>query len=732
MKRTTAALLTLTIAWAVLPTPTFGAEKDAAPIRFDTARGLFVLQTANTTYALERNKAQAINQTYWGPRITRLADLPVGEASRWNRDEYVGWGGWFYGEPALKVSFADGTRVLALEYRDHAIESAGKTHTLRITLKDPVYPLEVRLFYRIYAGLDLVDRWAVVTNQGDAPITLESVQSATWHVPRARDYRLTHLSGDWGREYRIEHVPLTQTAVRLGCRTGLSGPYANPFFALDLEGKASEESGQVWFGALHWSGNWKIVVEKDNFGQVRVTGGIEDFDFSWRLKPGEAFTTPVFTGGYTAHGFGAMSRMFHRYQRDHLMRSNKAHLPLPLIYNTFFAVNDLGGNVDEPLMLRIAERAAEVGVELLVVDDGWQKDLGDWVPHPTRFPHGLGSLVDRVHAKGMKFGIWVEPENVYPDSDLCRMHPDWVVRPSTRPQTPGYHGRLLLNLARDDVRDHLLDAMDRLLRQNHIDYLKLDMNRYVSEPDWPEVPPAQRREFWVRYVRNLYHIFESLQERFPEVIFENCASGGARVDLGMARIFERTNRSDNQDPLDMPSLHEGYSYVYLPGTAGGGGHIGVTPNRINQRTTPLRYRGHVAMLGSCSISLLLDKCTPEELAELKKYVALYKEIRPLIHNGDLYRLRSPQGHSYSAFEYISPDKTQAVVIVLGKNMQRAEEPYPTLPRLQLAGLEPDWVYTVEGSRPMSGQGLMQVGIGLSLRGDYDSRVIRIRRMPQAK
>ncbi|MBI5821149.1 MAG: alpha-galactosidase [Verrucomicrobia bacterium] len=716
------------------------APKCAEAIRYHADAKVFVIQTQNSTYAIERNEAGVLNNTYWGPRIERVEDLPVGEENRFNRAlirqdeknhiraEYVGWGGWFYGEPALKATFADGTRSLKLAYRDHNITTDDKSQTLQVSLVDPCFPIEVRLHYRIYSGLDLVDRWAVVTNKGKEPITLESVQSATWHVPRNRDYRLTHLSGDWGREHRIEHVDLTQTAIRLGSRTGLSGPHANPFFALDLEGKATEESGQVWFGALHWSGNWKIVVEKNNFGQTRVTGGIEDFDFSWHLKPGDAFTTPVFTGGYTAHGFGAMSRMFHRYQRAHLMRPNKANRPVPLIYNSWFAVNSLGGHPDEPTMTRIAQQAADVGIELFVMDSGWEKKLGDWTPHAERFPNGLKPLVDRVHKLGMKFGIWVELENAHPDSDLCREHPDWVMQSPKRAQTGDQRGDLLLNLARDDVRDHMLAAMDRLLRDNAIDYLKLDMNRYVSEPAWPQVPLAQQKEFWVRYVRNLYYIFETLQNRFPEVIFENCAAGGARIDLGMARIFERVNRSDNQDPLDMPALHEGYSYVYLPGTAGGGGHIGVTPNFVNKRITPLRYRGHVAMLGSCSVSLALDRCTPEEMAELKKYVALYKELCGIIHNGDLYRLRSPRLNSYSAFEYVSEDKERAVLIILGKNMQRAEEPYPTLPRIQLSGLKPDWLYSVEGGKRMSGEGLMNAGIGFRLTGDYDSRVIRIKRV----
>jgi alpha-galactosidase len=716
--------------------------QSAPPIAFYADRGVFVIQTENTTYAIERSPSGAVNHTYWGSRIDRAADLPVGQEGRTARrtqvayerehfrQEYVGWGGYTYDEPALKASFADGSRVLALIYKSHAIESGAGSHTLRVTLADSHYPIEAVLCYRVYKGLDLVDRWAEVINRGDAPITLESAQSATWYVPRGEKYRLTHLSGDWGREYRIEHVELTQAALRLGSRTGLSGPFAVPFFALDREGRATEDDGAVWFGSLQWSGNWKIVVEKNNYSQVRVTGGVEDFDFAWRLKPGQSFTTPVFTGGFTAQGFGAMSRMLHRYQRDWLMRPNKAHQPLPVIYNSWFAINGQKMLPEPKLLVDIARRAAQIGVELFVMDGGWQKDFGDWTPDPRRFPDGLKPMVEEIHKMGMKFGIWVEFENVRAESDLYKAHPDWAVHSPHHPQMPDGRQRLVLNLAREDVRDHLLAAMDRLIRENSIDYLKLDMNRFFSEPDWPEVDAAERREFWVRYVRNLYFIFEKLQERFPRVIFENCASGGARVDLAMTKIFERVNRSDNQDPLDMPGLHEGYTYVFLPGAAGGGGHIGPSPNFVNQRATPLRYRAHTGMLGSLAVSLRLDQSPSEELAELKKYVAFYKEIRNLVWNGDLYRLRSASAESHSAFEYVSPDQAEAVLLVLGKNIQRYGQDYPEAPRLRLAGLRPEWLYRVDGGAPISGQALMNAGVALRLVGDYDSRALRIRRAAQ--
>lgn len=702
-------------------------------IHFQADLGLFVLDTINSTYAMQVNYRNRLVHVYWGGSLPRPEDLPVGEQLQYYpfeeeekklrvNEEFVGWGGYFFDEPCLKVVFANGVRDLSLRYESHEITVDNKVETLQIILKDEVYPFQVRLKYQIYPDCDIIDRSCTLENQGSDPIRVENAQSAVWHLPRGRGYRLTHMAGKWAGEHQIERVPLTQAKVLLESRRGISGPDANPWFAIDEGGQATETCGRVWFGALQWSGNWKITVEVNRLDQTRVTGGINDFDFSWNLKPGGSFQTPVFSGGFTDNGFGQASRILHKYQIDHILPPAKAHELRKVIYNSW-EVFWFDINVDQ--QMKLAERAAELGAEVFVVDDGWfgardddQAGLGDWNPSPKKFPNGLTPLIQKVNSLGLDFGLWVEPEMVNPDSDLYRAHPDWVLHFPTSQRTEN-RNQLVLNFAREDVREFAYGFLDRLLTDYNIKHLKWDMNRYLSEPGWPEAAIEDQQSVWVHYVLNLYDVFRRLQAKHPQVIFENCCSGGGRVDLGMVRYTDISSRSDDADPLDALKLHEGFTQAYAAKTSLG--CIGTIPNGINNRTTPLSYRAHVNMLGAIQISINLFTCSNEEFQQLKNLVALYKEIRPIVQNGNLFRLVSPWQQPYMAASYVTHDRSQAVLFVLGQSMQFRK----ILPRIRLAGMDPDRLYTVEGYKPMSGKALMEVGIEVCLIGDFDSHVIRI-------
>jgi alpha-galactosidase len=690
-------------------------------IQFDSASRRFVLQMPNSTYAMGLG-GNALLHLWWGASMPRIEDLPTTEgiSPSTGMQEYHAWGEYFFDEPALKATFADGTRDTRLRYVSHEIDG----NELRILLRDTFYPLSATLVYRIYDDCDIVDRHCILRNEGDDPIALESVQSASWYLPRGKAYRLTSQGGRWGREFQPQRWDIGQGKVLLETRRGVSGPDQTPFFWIDANGTADEQQGKVWFGAVQWSGNWKIAVEKNRDDRVRITGGINDFDTIVTLAAGESFTTPVFTGGYTEGGFGASSRMLHDYQRQHVMRPGRADMLMPLIYNSW---GTFQFNIDEQRMMDLAEIAAGIGVELFVIDDGWfgnrindRCSLGDWTPSPDRFPNGLNPLIDKVNSLGMDFGIWLEPEMVSPDSDLYRAHPDWVFHFPTR-EGSQYRHQLTLNLAREDVKEFAYETMRSLLAEHNIKYFKLDNNRYISEAGWPAAAPADQRAVWVKYVENFYEIFDRLAKEFPHVILENCASGGGRVDLSMQQWFDRMNRSDNQDPLDAVSLHEGFTMANLSKMAGGACHISQSMRHINGRLTPRRFQAHVGMLGSLAIGENLFECTPEQLEELAGYVKLYKEIRPTTQRGDLYRLLSIRDNRLSAFQYVSKDRQQAVLIALGQAMQFRD----VLPNIVLQGLDPDTVYEVEGYAPMSGQGLMTVGIPVKLRGDFDSKVVRI-------
>lgn len=685
---------------------------------------LFKLDTANTSYVFRVGKDDRLHHLYWGAKVDRtddVAGLP-GDASC---QEYPCWGEYFFDEPALKVTFHDGTRDVRAEYRSHRIEKTAAGMSLSVSLKDTGYPLSIELVYTLYEHSDIVDRHSVLRNEGDRPMMLESAQSAVWNLPLRKQFRLTHLSGRWGKEYQIEHIALTQAKTVLETKRGVSGPDANPVFFLDEDGTVDEEHGRVWFGGVQWSGNFKIAVMKNRSGRVSVTGGINDFDFSWPLNPGEAFTTPVFSGGYTDGGFGDASRILHDYQTDCMLTPYKANMVQPVLYNAFGSFHE---DIDEERMLKLVDPVAEIGVELFVIDAGWhglydmdfRNTLGDWQPHRVRFPNGLKPLIDKVNASGMEFGIWMEPEVVNPNSNLFKQHPEWIFRFRNR-ESSYVDLRYVLNLARPEVKEFVYNSIHTLLAENNIKYFKIDFNRYITEIGWPEIDVAEQKSVLTRYVHNFYEIFGRLNQEFPHVIFENCASGGGRVDLAMSRYFTRINRSDNQDPLDELKLHEGFSYAYLPRMAGGGCHISPFTACVNRRTTPLRYQAHVGMLGWLAIGENMHECSPEKLEEIRQYVAIYKEIRKVVHFGQIHRLVSPRENPYAAFEYVSRDRKKAVLFVLGQSMQFRD----AIPAIRLRGLDPDVVYEVEGVGNISGRGLMELGIQCRIVGDFDSRLIRI-------
>lgn len=701
------------------------------PILFDPEGRRWALQGDRSTYGLGVDGEGLLCHLYHGPRLDRVEDLPeIGEkresaafeppGGAHVSYEYPVWGGMYYHEPCLKVTFADGVRDARLVYEGCEITESEATE-LKITLRDPVCSLYVRLFYRIFEKEDIVERYAVVENGGEEPVVLEQVLSAVWNLPRGHGCRLTHLAGRWGGEMQVYREGITPGKKVLESRRGNTSHHANPFFAVD-QGSATEEAGEVWFGALAWSGNWKLVVEHDVHGTLRVSGGVNDFDFVWNLAAGETFETPSFVGGYAAKGFGGMSRNLQRYAREHILPPGGDR---PVLYNsweaTYFDVSEEGQTA-------LAERAAALGVELFVVDDGWfgERDddtagLGDWWVNLRKFPNGLGPLIEKVESLGMRFGLWVEPEMVNPDSDLYRKHPDWVYSFPGRQKTES-RSQLVLNLARGDVREHLFDVLDRLLSENGISFVKWDMNRPMSEPGWTEAPVERQREVWVRHVRGLYGLLGRLRERHPSVAFEACSGGGGRVDFGIMKFTDQVWTSDTTDPFDRLGIQEGYSLAY---PARAMMCWVADPALWNEnRGTSLSYRFHSAMMGSLGIGGNLLEWSGEELEEARFLVEQYKEIRHIVQEGDQYRLLSPCEGDTTAVQYVSRDRSAAVLFVL-RGMQRLLDPAPVV---YLRGLDEGSLYRVTGTEELrSGASLMGQGIEVCLEGDFSSALILLRR-----
>lgn len=694
---------------------------------------LFVIETSNMQYAMSIDGNGVLRHLHWGKKIDCALDLPdlalTQGAARTSSNqltwpmEYRTSEGFEFDEPALHAVFSDRVAGIQLKYDDYKIEKAENQEILTVHLSDRHYPLSVSLQYRIYAGTDLISRNSLIKNSGSDNISLKTIKSGTLAVPRGRQWRLTHMSGNWGKEFQKERIMLTHSKVDIENRRGTSsGPQAVPFFALDADGAATRTSGEIWYGVLHWSGNFRISVETDCFDQTTITGGIHEAGSSWLLKPQESFTTPCLTVGFTDSGFDKMTENLYQLQYDFLAPREKAYRERPIIYNSWYPYEF---DIDEDKMLGLAERAAGIGVELFVIDDGWFKNrtsdragLGDWFVCKDRFPQGLEVIADRCHNLGMQFGLWVEPEMVNPDSDLYRAHPDWVIHYPTRDRSL-QRNQLVLNFARDDVRDFAIDFLDRLIGDYKLDYLKWDMNRYMTEPGWPDAPAEEQESLTIRYIMNLYQVWQHLGQKYPQVLFENCAHGGARADFGMVPYVDRINRSDNADPVDVMKIHEGFTTLFLPKTAGGAGNISPSPNTINGRITPLRFRAHIGMMGSMSIGINLLTSPPDELAELKEWLSHFKLLRPDLQNAWVYQLASAYDGPWAIFQYVNRQRTSATVFAFGHGMNFRQK----LPLIRLRGLLADAVYCCDDCQKMSGAGLMNRGIQIDLRGDYASYVM---------
>jgi alpha-galactosidase len=710
----------------------------AQSIRFAEDRQVFLLTTSQNSYALGIAPDRSLRHIYWGAPLWNLADLPALAPARelssfdprqmMENEEFPGWGGTRYYEPALKIVREDGDRDLVLQYVSHRIAD----NDLDISLKDIRDPIEVTLHYRVYPEYGIIRRSATVRNSTAHTLTIESAQSATWYMPAGTGYQLSYLNGRWAAETQLVREPIHEGMKVLESRKGHTSHGFNPWFAVD-QGDASEESGRVWFGALGWSGNWRITVEQTPYRQVRVTGGFNSFDFAYPLKPGETLETPAFYGGFSAGGYGGASRLLHRFEREQILPGGASARLRPVLYNSWEATEF---DVNEAGQKALAAKAATLGVELFVMDDGWfgarnndRAGLGDWVVNPKKFPNGLKPLIDYVHGLGMDFGLWVEPEMVNADSDLYRSHPDWVIHFDDRPRSE-LRTQMVLNLARDDVREYIFGVLDKLATDSSLRYLKWDMNRPFSEPGWPEAGPAEERKLWVAYVRNLYQIIDRLRAKHPRLEIESCSGGGGRIDLEILRRVDEVWASDNTDAFDRLRIQEGFSQAHTARIMSA--WVTDSPNWVNGRAVSLSYRFLAAMQGALGIGSNLNKWTDEDFALAGKMVALDKRIRATVQNGDLYRLFSPRTGDLTANQYVGPGGRQAVLFAF-RHSQQYNTPVATV---RLRGLDPRAMYRIESidgklveKQPqLSGAYLMEAGLNVNLRGDFDSTAVVLERV----
>ena len=738
----------------------------------------FLLQTRNTSYAFCVGEKDYLLHLHWGGKVNGPEDLPtvqelsqrvtlVGRGSdRVELLEYRSWGGASTKEPALKITFPDGTRNLYLVYKSHDVNG----DTLRVNLEEPQYGVEVTLCYRVCEEFDIIERWAEIKNTSCESFNIEIAAGASWKLPDRNEYRLTYFTGAYAHEFQMNREKVGSAKRVLETRRGLSGYDCAPFFMID-DGTASEYHGAVYFGSVLWSGNWKITVERDSLDQTCITGGINDFDFTYVLGAGQTYTTAKFIAGYlTEGGFGGVGRRMHRYERAEIIHPMERDRILPIIYNTH---NTFWNRVDEKIVLDEIDAAAAAGIELFVLEGGWtgyhdadstvnnsqahRLGYGTWEVNTLRFPNGLKPIADRIHSHGMKFGLWIEPEAVFPTNRIAQEHPDWIVGYEHREaEQIGSMKTLTLDMANDEACDYIIEVFTRLIGENQIDYVKNDFNRSIPHMGYRSGSLEHKKEGWDRYVRNMWRCYRTLKERFPDLIFENSAAGGKRTDLAMLGIAGRMHRSDNQDPMDAVTMFDTMSYFIPPKFQGGACFVSAKFSQwFNERPASIEYQGHMAMLSSMSVSMSLQESSQENMEELRRVIALDKQVREVTQLGDLYRIASVRENHYGVYQFVNYEKTKSVVFVMGQSMQFAEMPE----RARLLGLKPDARYKVTGhgkfyKKPFcryefnqpgyyeeipertkdygvfSGNGLMHAGLRIWVKGNNRSEVIVIEQIEE--
>lgn len=636
--------------------------------------------------------------------------------------EYPSFGMGDMREGALTVRAADGTRTCDLRFVSAevvdgkpALEGLPATFgdhakTLRLTLRDELTGLEALLLYTLFEDVDAVIRSVRLINAGDRPLAVERAYSLCLDLPDDR-YELITLSGAWAREREVVRRPLVMGTQGVSSLRGATSLQATNFLAL-ARPETTESQGEVIGAALVYSGNFTAVAQVDCNHFTRAMLGVNDIDFAWTLEPGASFQTPEAALVFSASGLDGMSRQFHRLCAAHLVQGKFAHAPRPILLNNWEATYF---GFDEEKLLAIAKTAADVGVELFVLDDGWfghrdsdNSSLGDWVVDRKKLPKGLKPLVDQMHAMGLKFGLWFEPEMISPDSDLYRAHPDWCLHVNGRTRVEN-RNQLILDLSRADVRDFMYHAVADTLAENGVDYVKWDMNRNFATIGSETLPPDRQGELPHRYMLGLYEVLDKLVKDFPDVLFESCASGGGRFDMGILYYMPQTWCSDNTDALCRCRIQYGTSLVFPPFAMGS--HVSAVPNHQTGRVTPMTTRGSVAMSGCFGYELDLNRLSVEDLETVKAQIARVKTIRQTLLYGDFHRLLSPYEGNDTAWITVSPDQTEAVLMVT----RALAQPNAMPPLIRLRGLDPAKDYLIEETgETYAGSELMNLGVAVTL------------------
>lgn len=720
----------------------------------------FKLRANNTDYMMKVCEEGYLAHVYYGNKVPdedltyllRLDESPFTPATN-DRDrasfmdslpfEYPCFGLGDYRESAFKIMDANGMSTCDLRYVSHkmyegkpkleglpatfATEESGCS-TLEITMYDKYADIEVVLIYTAFDKLDVITRSAVITNKGEKPFKITRALSACVDFDTDKMDMIT-LNGSWARERAVERCRLHHAKQLVDSCRGESSHQNNPFVAL-CDNNADEDKGEVFGFNFVYSGNFYAQAEVTQHKKTRFLMGINPLDFQWLLEKGESFTCPEVVMVHSDEGIGKMSRTFHDLYRNNLIRGEYKDKRRPILINNWEATYF---NFDTDKLIDIAKEASKLGIEMLVMDDGWfghrdsdNSSLGDWFVYEKKLKGGLKYLVDEVNKLGMKFGIWFEPEMISPDSELYKAHPDWAIQIKGRPLTL-CREQYVLDYSRKEVRDHVYGMMRKILDSANIEYIKWDMNRQLTEVGSATLPADRQRELWHRYVLGVYDLMDRLTTDYPHILLENCSGGGARFDPGMLYYSPQIWCSDDTDAIERLKIQHGTSMCY-PCSAMGA-HVSDCPNHTVGRNTPFKTRGHVAMVGTFGYELDVTRIPQEDRDAIPAQIEEFNKFNKLVRTGDHYRIGNMfEDNTWDAWEFVAKDKSEALfefVQVLARPNERSR-------RIKLKGLEPE-AYYYEESEPdkkISGAALMNAGINIAkiwngdgLYGDFCSKIL---------
>lgn len=717
-------------------------------IFYDENQKSFYLGAGKASYILHVDEDGRLLNQHWGARVPDGALSPDFShyptlASFDPRTNALPWelptrGSGWYGEPAVAATNAKGDDMVQLTYVSHAIymgknrlpglpatfaRREGDAETLEIELMDRLTGLRVTAVYGVFERTGAITRSLRLKNESGEDMQINGVLSASAPV-HGSGYDVIHLKGAWARERHVMRQPQGEGEYRIFSQRGASGHEANPFLAL-CEKSATEFSGEVWAVSLVYSGSFEALSYVNNTENSRLSIGLNPDVFTWKLEPGETFVSPEAAMVYSPDGLNGMSHAFHRLYSENLMRSKWFERDRPILINNWEATYF---NFNEEKILQIARRAKELGVEMLVLDDGWfgkrntdNCSLGDWVVNPEKLPGGLNGLSDRLHDLGLKFGLWFEPEMISPDSDLYRAHPDWCLHVDGRARVE-MRNQLILDLSRKEVQDYIIESVSAVLESARIEYVKWDMNRNMTEPFSGAQTPERQKETQHRYMLGLYRVLEEITARFPEILFESCSGGGGRFDPGMLYYMPQTWTSDDSDAAERMFIQYGTSFVYPPCAMGA--HVSAVPNHQTGRTTAMQTRGDVALGGNFGFELDLSQLSDADAETVRRLIEREKQVRTLVRTGEFTRLLSPFDHPYAAWQFRARDNSEALICAY-RLMTRPATPHLLL---RASGLDESAVYMDDDGNTCSGAALTRYGLWLHLPGDFTSKVIHLRRI----